>query len=86
MCIEIFLFAKLGKQNADLVRDVADGLVVCGFAPVGELACDGKTFLACSFVALNEVILGLYELVELLAQLGLDGAAEGAKAEAVAAG
>jgi len=35
-------------------------------------------------VGLNEVVFGLDELVELLAEFGLHGAAEGAQAEAMA--
>jgi len=47
------------------------------------LTCDGKAFLAGGLVVLNEVVLGLDEFVEFLAQLGLDGAAERTEAEAM---
>ena len=47
------------------------------------MTCDGETLLAGSFVALDEVVLGFDELVELFAQLWLDRAAEGAEAEAM---
>jgi hypothetical protein len=67
VCIQILLFTQFGKQNTNLVGDIADGIVRGGFAPVGELTCDGETFLAGTFVALDEVVLGLDKLVELLA-------------------
>jgi hypothetical protein len=86
VCIEILLFTKFRQQNTNLVRDVADCFVCGGFAPVGQLTCDGETLFASSFVALNEVVLGFDELVELLAQLWLDCAAERAEAEAMTSG
>merc|ERR1711977_629334 len=53
-------------------------------AQVGELSCDGESLLAGCFVALDQVVLGFDQLVELLAEFGLHGAAEGAEAEAMA--
>ena len=44
---------------------------------------DGEALFASSFVALDEVILRLDELVELFTQLWLNSAAEGAQAEAM---
>lgn len=83
VCVEILLFAQLGKQNTNLVGDIADGLVCRGLAPVGELTCNGETLLAGTFVALDEVVLGLDEPIELLAQFGLNSSTEGAEAEAM---
>lgn len=83
VCIEVLLFAKFGQQDANLVGDIADSIVGCSFAPVRELACDGEALFASSFVALDEVVLRLDELVELFTQLWLNSAAEGAEAEAM---
>lgn len=83
VCIQILLLAQLGKKNANLVGDIADGIIVCSLAPIGELSCDGETLLACGFVALDQTVLGLDQLVELLAELGLNGSTKGAEAEAM---
>jgi hypothetical protein len=83
VCVEILLFAQLGKQNTNLVGNIADGLVRRGLAPVGELTCDGETLLSGTFIVLDEVVLRFDEFVEFLTQFGLDGAAEGAEAEAM---
>lgn len=81
MRIKVFLLAEFREQHTNLVRDVADGVVGGCLAPVGKLGCDGKTFFCCGFVGLNQVVLGFYQLVELLAQFWLNGSAEGAEAE-----
>jgi hypothetical protein len=83
VCIEVFLFTKLGEQNSNLVGDIANCIVCRGFTPVRKLTCDGEALFSSGFVALDEVVLRLDELIELLAQLGLDRAAEGAEAEAM---
>lgn len=83
MRIQVLLLAKLGEQHTNLVGDVRDRIVVRGLAPIGKLSCDGQTLLACGLVVRDQVVFGLDELVELLRQLGLDSAAEGAETEAM---
>lgn len=84
MRIVFLLLADLRQQNSNLVGDVADGVIRGGLAPVGDLGRDADALFRGGFVGLDEVVLGLDQLVELLAELGLDGAAEGAQTEAMA--
>jgi hypothetical protein len=81
--IEVLLFAEFRQQYTNLVRDIANSIVGGSLAPIGKLGSDGKTFFCCGFVGLDQVVLGFYQLVQLLAQFGLDGSAEGTKAEAM---
>ena len=37
LCEEVLLFTNLGENDTDLVRDVRNGVIVCGLAPVGQL-------------------------------------------------
>lgn len=63
--ILVLLLAKLAEDDAYLVRDVRDGLIVGLFAPFGELSGDGDAFAAGGLVSGDEVVLALDEAVEL---------------------
>ena len=72
----IFLFRNLREEDAKLVRDFADGVVVCLFAPVGEGGGDGGAFAAGGFVGGDDVGFGFYELVEFFGEVFFGGAAK----------
>jgi len=63
MCIQILLLSKFRQQNTNLVRNIADGVIVGGFTPIGELACNREPLLTRCFMGLNQMVFGLDELV-----------------------
>ena len=77
----IFLLRNLREQDAKFVRDFADGVVVCLFAPVGEGGGDGGALATGGFVGRDDVGLGFYELVEFFGEVFLGGAAKTGKGE-----
>ena len=79
----IFLLPELAQEHAQLVRDVADALVRRALAPVGQLAGDRNALAAGGLVGADGMVLGLYELVEFLRELGLLDAPQRGHGEAV---
>jgi hypothetical protein len=86
VCIEVLLLAQLAEQDADLVGEVGDGVVVGLLAPLGELRGDGDALFARGLVGADQTVLGLDEPVETLGELRLADAAEAGEAEAMSAG
>jgi len=84
--IQVLLLAQLAEQDADLVGEVGDGVVVGLLAPLGELRGDGDALFARGLVGADQIILGLDEPVETLGELGLANAAQAGEGEAMIAG
>lgn len=76
---EVFLLGDFGEEDAELVGDVAEGVVVGLFAPLGELGGDGGALAAGVFVGADDVGFGFDELVELLGEVLFGRAAETAR-------
>lgn len=83
--VQVLLLAELAEQDADLVGEVGDGVVVGLLAPLGELRRNGDALLAGGLVGADQIVLGLDESVEPLGELGLADAAEAGEAEAMEA-
>jgi hypothetical protein len=73
---QVLLLRNLSQQNAQLVADIAQGLVVGALAPLAQLASNGRAFFGCLFISVDRMVLGLDQLVEFLGQLGLLGATQ----------
>lgn len=86
MGVVVLLLANLAEDDADLVADVADGLVARLLAPVGQLRRDADALAARGLVRAHHVVGRLDQLVQLARQLRLDGPAEGGQREAHAVG
>lgn len=84
--VVVLLLADLAEDDADLVADVADGLVARLLAPLGQLARDADALLARGLVRADDVVGRLDQLVQLARQLRLDGAAQRGQREAHAVG
>lgn len=84
--VVVLLLADLADDDADLVADVADGLVARLLAPLGQLRGDADALLARGLVRADDVVGRLDELVQLARQLRLDGAAQRGQREAHAVG
>jgi hypothetical protein len=78
---QILLLCDLRKQYSKLVTDVAQSIVVGALAPLAQLSSNGSSLLGSVLVGIDSMVLGLDQLVELLGQLGLLGAAQGGKRE-----
>lgn len=61
----VLKLAHLAEDHADLVGDIADGIVARLLAPFGELRGDGDALARCGLVGRDEVVLRLDEAVEL---------------------
>lgn len=84
VCVEVFLFTHLGKQDADLVGDVADRIIVGLLSPVRELRRNGDTLLSGGLVVGDEMIFRLDQLEELATEFRLNGTTKGRETEAMA--
>lgn len=82
MSIAIFLLSKLAENHADLVRDVADGVVARLLAPLRELGRNGDALTAGRLVGGDEVVLRFDESEQLSRKLWLHIATEGVEGEA----
>lgn len=82
MGICILLLTNFTENDADLVRDITDGLIASALSPLGKLLGNGHALAASRLVGANEFVFRLDELEELAAELGLDGATKGAKGKA----
>lgn len=78
---QVLLLSNLRQQHTKLVADVAQGLIVGALAPLAELASNGSALLGSVLVGVDRMIFRLDELVELLGELGLLGAAQRGKRE-----
>lgn len=84
--VVVLLLADLAEDDADLVADVADGLVAGLLAPVGQLGRNADALAARGLVRADDVVGRLDQLVQLARQLWLDRAAQGGQREAHAVG
>lgn len=84
--VVVLLLADLAEDDADLVADVADGLVARLLAPLGQLGRDADALAARGLVRADDVVGRLDQLVQLARQLRLDGAAQRGQREAHAVG
>lgn len=73
--VVVLLLADLAEDDADLVADVADGLIAGLLAPLGQLGGDADALAAGGLVGADDVVGRLDQLVQLARQLRLDGAA-----------
>lgn len=81
--IQVFLFADLTEQYANLVRDVGDGIVAGLLTPLRKLACNGNTFLTSGFVGSDQAVFGFDQLVEFFRELRLGGTSQRTEAESM---
>lgn len=86
MGVVVLLLADLAEDDADLVADVADGLVARLLAPLGQLRRDADALPARGLVRADDVVGRLDQLVQLARQLRLDGAAQRRQRESYAVG
>lgn len=61
MSVKVLLLANLTEKNADLVREVGDGIIPSLLTPLRELRCDRDALLAGGLIGTNEVVFGLDE-------------------------
>lgn len=73
---QILLLRNLGEQDAQLVRDVADGLILGALAPLAQLGRDALALAAGLLVGAYGMVFRLDQGAQLLGQLGLVEAAE----------
>jgi hypothetical protein len=78
---QVLLLCDLRQQYAKLVTDIAEGIVVGALAPLAQLSSNGSSLLGSILVSVDSMVLRLDQLVELLGQLGLLGAAQRGKRE-----
>lgn len=83
LCIQVFLLTDLGQQDANLVGQIRDGVVVGRLTPVGQLRRDGNSLATSCLVGTNGMVLSLDQLEELLGELGFSHATKGGHGEAV---
>lgn len=62
--IRVLELANLGEDDADLVRNVVDGLIVGVLSPLGKLGGNVLTLATRSLVGLDQVVLRLDDAVE----------------------
>jgi hypothetical protein len=84
--VVVLLLADLAEDDADLVADVADGLVARLLAPLGQLRGYADALAASGLVGAYDVVGRLDQLVQPARQLRLDGAAQRRQREADAVG
>jgi hypothetical protein len=78
---QVLLLCDLRQQYSKLITDIAQSIVVGALAPLAQLSSNRSSLLGSVLVGVDSMVLGLDQLVELLGQLGLLGAAQRGKRE-----
>lgn len=81
--IQILLLRDLRQQHAQLVANIAHGLILCALAPLAQLAGDRSGFFGGGLIGADGVVLRLDQTVEALGELGLLDSAQGGEGEMV---